>query len=292
MASAGLTPTIPATRVAVAIALGLGLATTCAAAEQCGGRYVVTRATGALVHGPGDALVLDPTTAVLDPACGAGVVRARRVEGRWRIDAHWGACRGASRFRLRARASADCTVLRGRAHAGRRTSRFVAITSTCGDAVVDPGFGETCDDGNLADGDGCDSTCGRCAAPVSFTSSFDAIQANVFDRSCTTCHGAASTAGLDLRAPGTRSRIVGVEAPASGGLLLVAPGDRSASFIWLKIAKATLGDGDDLAGAGMPIGLALRQSVVEAFGRWIDAGAPADGLVPGAEALLDPCGGS
>jgi hypothetical protein len=35
----------------------------------------------------------------------------------------------------------------------------------------------------------------------------------------------------------------------------------------------------------MPIGLSLRPSVVEALGRWIDAGAPATGLVPGAEAL-------
>jgi cysteine-rich repeat protein len=275
-----------------AIAGALAVATTCAAADPCAGRYVVARATGALVHGPGDALVLDPTTAVLDPACGAGLVHARRVRGRWRIDARWDACRGAPRFRLRVRASADCSLLRGRATGGHRTSRFVAIASTCGDAVVDPGLGETCDDGNLADGDGCDSTCGRCAAPTTFASSFDAIQANVFDRTCTTCHGAALTAGLDLRAPGTWARIVGVEAPDTGGLLLVAPGDRAASFVWLKIAKATLGDGDDLPGAGMPIGLSLRPSVVEALGRWIDAGAPASGLVPGAEALLDPCGGS
>jgi cysteine-rich repeat protein len=271
-------------------AVALALATTCGAAgPSCTGRYVLTRATGKLVAGPGDALVLDPTTAVLDPACGAGVVGARLSHGRWRIATQWSDCRGARHLQLKLRASADCTLLRGRVRAGRHASRFVAITSTCGDAVVDPGRGETCDDGNLADGDGCDSTCGACAQAPDLTSSWDAIQTNVFDRACTTCHGAALTASLDLRAPGSFARIVDVEAPDTGGLLLIAPGDRNASFIWLKIAKATFGDGDDLPGAGMPIGLSLRPSVVEALGRWIDAGAPETGLVPGADALLDPC---
>jgi hypothetical protein len=42
--------------------------------------------------------------------------------------------------------------------------------------------------------------CGRCAAPAAFTSSFDAIR-RTSSTARTTCHGAALTAGLDLRAP-------------------------------------------------------------------------------------------
>ena len=42
-------------------------------------------------------------------------------------------------------------------------------TSYCGDYVVDGGNGETCDDGNTNDGDGCDSNCqiegGACSGP-------------------------------------------------------------------------------------------------------------------------------
>jgi cysteine-rich repeat protein len=34
-----------------------------------------------------------------------------------------------------------------------------ASSSKCGDGVVDPDRGETCDDGNTVDGDGCSSTC-------------------------------------------------------------------------------------------------------------------------------------
>ena len=32
-------------------------------------------------------------------------------------------------------------------------------TPTCGDAIIEAGLGESCDDGNTADGDGCSSTC-------------------------------------------------------------------------------------------------------------------------------------
>ncbi len=39
-------------------------------------------------------------------------------------------------------------------------------TSICGDGIVDGGAGETCDDGNQIDGDGCSATCtDECANP-------------------------------------------------------------------------------------------------------------------------------
>jgi len=58
------------------------------------------------------------------------------------------------------------------------------------------------------------------------------------------------------------------------------------------MAKASLGGLDELPGGGMPFGFPLPRAIVEAFGAWIDAGAPMDGYVVGAEALLVPCDGA
>ena len=33
------------------------------------------------------------------------------------------------------------------------------VSATCGDAILDTEFGETCDDGNVTPGDGCDASC-------------------------------------------------------------------------------------------------------------------------------------
>jgi hypothetical protein len=255
-------------------------------AASCAGRYVLTQATGALVAGPGDVIVLDATDAVLDPACGEAAVRAR---GR-RLAARWPDCRDRRMLKMKLRASADCTLLRGRVSApGARASRLVAVRSRCGDHIVDAGAGERCDDGNFDPADGCDGSCGRCVDPSTLDGTYAAIQANVFDAACIVCHGEAATAGVDVRAPGSYERIVG--APAAQGLFQIAPGARMQSLIWLKIAKGTYGGGEELLGGGMPFGYPLPPDLVEAFGRWIDAGAPATGIVPGTDALFVPCGG-
>jgi cysteine-rich repeat protein len=233
-----------------------------------------------------DVIALDAENAVVDPACGAARLRARFARGEWRLRARWPTCRTARVLRLTGRASADCTLLRGRA-TGRRPTRFVAIASRCGDGLVDPGLGERCDDGNLSDTDGCESRCGRCIAPATLPSTLAAVQANVFDRACVNCHGAQPTAGLDLRAPGAHARLVGVA--TASGLFQIAPGDRTRSLVWLKIAKASFGALEDLPGAGMPIGFPLPGDVAEALGVWIDAGAPAEGLVPGTDDLRPAC---
>jgi cysteine-rich repeat protein len=287
---------VEATRLAAALALVLaagptafGAAPRAASGSACVGRYVFLRASGRLVDRTRDMIVLDATSAVIDPACGAATVAYRPVRHGTRIVARWAPCRGARVLRLRLRASADCTLLRGTVTGHGRSSRIVAVTSTCGDGVVDPGRGERCDDGNLVDGDGCDSRCGACSGPTAFAATWDAIQTNVFDRACTTCHGANASGGLDFRAPGTYARIVGVPAPDDPGLSLVNPGDRTASFLWLKVEKGTAGGHDEVSGPGMPIGPSLPPDVVEALGRWIDAGAPETGIVPGAEALTGAC---
>jgi len=249
---------------------------------------VITQASGTVVQAPGDTIALDVASAVVDPACGAADLRERLRGRTWRLAARWKGCRAHRVLRLRLRASSDCTVLRGTmTGTGARRSRLVATASRCGDGIADPGRGERCDDANLIDDDGCDAGCGRCVDPATLASTWAAIQANVFDRACTACHGERTTAGLDFRAPGSYERIVGV--PAASGLFQVKAGDHLQSLIWLKMAKVSLGGLDDLPGGGMPFGFPLPADVVNAFGRWIDAGAPRDGFVDGAQALLVAC---
>jgi cysteine-rich repeat protein len=286
---------VAATRLAAALALVLaagppafGAAPRAASGSACVGRYVLARASGRLVDRSRDTIVLDATSAVIDPACGAATVAVRPLRRGARMSARWLGCRGARVLTLRVRASTDCTLLEGSVTGGRR-SHVVAVTSTCGDGVVDPGRGERCDDGNVVDGDGCDASCGACSGPTTFTATWDAIQTNVFDRACTTCHGANASGALDFRAPGIYARIVGVPAPDDPALLYIHAGDHAASFLWLKLEKGTAGGHDEVSGPGMPVGPPLPADVVDALGQWIDAGAPETGIVAGTEALTKAC---
>ena len=270
--------------VAALVAVGAILVAAAPGDASCVGRYVVLRARGALLRRALDVIVLGVDSAVIDPTCGAAPIRAR---GR-RIVASWPRCDGRVRMRLRARLTADCSVVRGSLGA----TAFTAATSVCGDGIVDPGNGETCDDGNTFDGDGCDESCGVCSAPATFASTWDAIGVNVFQRyGCTSCHGHLPGAPFDLGPPGVYDRIVDVAALDAVGLFEIRRGDRRLSLLWLKLAKATFGDDAYAAvpGHGMPIGGRLTPDELEAFGRWIDGGAPRDGLVPGAGALLASC---
>jgi cysteine-rich repeat protein len=180
-------------------------------------------------------------------------------------------------------------VLRGRR---RARGRFTAVASRCGDGIVDAGAGEDCDDGNTAGGDGCEEDCLRCdpSAPP-FASTWAAIQRNVFARyRCTGCHAAAASGGLDLRPDVAYRELVGVPSVALPALARVAGGDSRASLLWLVLAKgAGLPGYDELPPAGMPIGGRLTPADLDALGRWIDGGAPETGVVPGTDALLQPC---
>lgn len=270
--------------VALPLVISLAAAPAVFADAGCVGRFVLARSTGTVLAMPDDVIVLDAAGVVIDPACGSATARTHGV----RLSARWNGCRGHRVLKLKLRESSDCTVLRGTVSAPRaHASRFVALASRCGDGIRDAGRGERCDDGNLIAGDGCDATCGSCVDPATLHSTWAAIQANVFDHSCTACHGEQPTAGLDLRAPQSYADVVGV--PAALGRFEIDPGDHTQSLLWLKMAKSALGGLDDLPGGAMPFGSALPADVVVAFGVWIDAGAPADGFVPGAEALLVPC---
>jgi len=131
-----------------------------------------------------------------------------------------------------------------------------------------------------------------CAEGQSFESTFDAIQTVVFERNgCTQdiCHGSAASGGLDLRRDAAYDAIFDVPSTASP-LKRVQPGDKSRSFLWLKLAAKTNPGSVEIVGSPMPSNLpAISGNELEALRLWIYSGAPRTGTVPGTEPLLDAC---
>lgn len=164
--------------------------------------------------------------------------------------------------------------------------------AVCGDAVVE--LGEDCDDGNLVEDDGCTSQCtvGNCVGEA-FASTFDAIQARVFERQgCTAavCHGAEpGQAGLNL-SRGVAYREL-LQVPAQGSSFnRVEPAQPRQSALWLKLLKGVDPQATDIAGAPMPSGLPpISGNLLEAVRLWIQSGAPDTGTVPGTQSLFDAC---
>ena len=116
-------------------------------------------------------------------------------------------------------------------------------------------------------------------------STFDRIQTQVFDVSCSadTCHShIGQAAELVLEAGYSWDSLVNHSpsnvVAAEQGLMRVSPGRPDMSFLLAKLA-------DNLAageGVSMPYGAApLDATTVETVRAWIEAGAPADGVVPG-----------
>jgi hypothetical protein len=91
---------------------------------------------------------------------------------------------------------------------------------------------------------------------------------------CVGCHTVdEAEAGLVLEEGRGRAAMVGVPSTQVPGLLMVAPGDLEASYLWQKL------EGRAAVGRGMPRTLLgwrrLPPSELEAFRRWI-----ADGAAP------------
>src|SRR5262245_15734403 len=133
---------------------------------------------------------------------------------------------------------------------------------------------------------------GACEGGEAFESTFAAIQSQIFERhGCTqnVCHGDARSGGLDLRAGAAYANLV--EVPSSGSTLpRVVPGDKSRSFLWLKLAAKTAPGSVTIAGSPMPSGLpAISEDELEGLRLWIYSGAPGSGTVNGTEALPARC---
>jgi cysteine-rich repeat protein len=163
--------------------------------------------------------------------------------------------------------------------------------SICGNGRLE--LGETCDDGNLVEDDGCTSSCaaGECKG-ASYPSTFAAIQDLVFDRyGCTSavCHGKVDgEGGLSLLPDVAYQNLVGV--PSQGSSYnRVEPGSPRTSALYLKLLKATEPD-TDIPGASMPSGLApIPAQLLEAIREWIVRAAPEASTVDGTQALLGAC---
>lgn len=132
---------------------------------------------------------------------------------------------------------------------------------------------------------GCGGTDAVTPAPAPTGSTFERLQTQVFNVSCSSdsCHSSVGRAGDLILQPGYAWDSL-VNHPASNpvvaaqGWMRVKPGDPNTSFLVAKVA-------DNLAageGLSMPYGVApLDASTVDVVRAWIEAGAPATGMVPG-----------
>lgn len=128
----------------------------------------------------------------------------------------------------------------------------------------------------------------------SFDSTFAMIQAAIFDRhecSNAICHGAAAEGGLDLRPEVAYDNLLDVPSQTVPHLARVRAGQSKQSLLWLNLAAKTLPDQYDAPLRAMPLDPipALSDDELEAVRRWIEGGAPRDGVVPGTGELLDAC---
>lgn len=172
----------------------------------------------------------------------------------------------------------------------------------CGDGI--PQSPETCDDGNLATGDGCEASCeaGPCNAE-SYPTTFEAIQDVIFEGGygCTdgTCHDSVAPKNeLDLTHAVAYEELLGADGTGqpSGDfpdLKLVQPGEPDQSYLYIKLAAKTFPNLSFVVdpGTAMPSGglSALSQEHLDAVWKWIRGGAPREGVVSGTQELLGTC---
>jgi hypothetical protein len=105
-----------------------------------------------------------------------------------------------------------------------------------------------------------------------FPATLEAIQENVFTPSCALsfCHGAAMSAGMDLRDGQAYSNIVNVPSVEVPGKDRIEPFDPNNSFLICKLEACPW-----LVGQQMPlIGGPLEQPVIDVIRAWVLAGAP------------------
>jgi hypothetical protein len=88
----------------------------------------------------------------------------------------------------------------------------------------------------------------------------------IWDDACDGCHIGAAQGGLALDQGA--AVLVGVPSTEAPDVLLVAPGDVEASYLWLKLT------GEQAAGSAMPLGSALDEGDLGTVRNWIEEGAP------------------
>lgn len=143
-----------------------------------------------------------------------------------------------------------------RLHFGFLTAALFFAVAACSDS----GTGPADDDGN-GNGD---------TRMIVDDPSFASVIQNIFDRrGCASgsCHGAAQSAGLDLRSGSSRENLVNVTATQSGAARVI-PGNAQDSYLIIKV------EGRQTVGSRMPIGGAALDSIdLTNLRNWINQGA-------------------
>lgn len=124
-----------------------------------------------------------------------------------------------------------------------------------------------------------------CDPQVFYTGTFDRVQRQIFDRSCAVsgCHDSQSQmAGLLLESGASLTNLVGVDplnsAALAAGWKRITPGSTAASLLLRKLKTLPAGGYGDRMPRGRP---RLNDTLITVIERWIEAGAPETGWVPG-----------
>ena len=103
---------------------------------------------------------------------------------------------------------------------------------------------------------------------------FEQVIVPLLDRHCVMCHMSEGAQGQLSLYPQPHAELVGV-ASSQSELLLVAPGDIEASYLYHKLVGSHLSVGGE--GDSMPYQRALLETEdIKAFEQWIAQGASAD----------------
>jgi hypothetical protein len=129
------------------------------------------------------------------------------------------------------------------------------------------------------------AACGGDSGSAPRTATFQRIQTEVFDVSCSSdsCHSSVGQAGGLVLEDGASWDQLMMHAPANRfaaehGFMRVMPGDPERSFLLAKLTN-NLAAGEGLP---MPYNVApLDNATIEVINAWIAAGAPSTGVVPG-----------
>jgi len=142
------------------------------------------------------------------------------------------------------------------------------LLGACGDGIQDPG--ETCDDGNLEDGDGCDADC-EIETDPGILPTLASIQTNIFTPFCAVCHTPGGTGPMPLNTEeASYESLVNFPFSFYCAVPRVDPGNPDGSCVVLKIEGSP-----QTSGTAMPPPPAppLGQAQIDAIREWIEQGA-------------------
>jgi hypothetical protein len=222
-----------------------------------------------------DVVLFRGTQIVVESGCGPAKVRVKKSRAGDELRIRWPRCdKVRGRVRIKARFDGACEVLNGELVA-KKVNRRLQFVARRQRAAEEPG-----DEG---------TTSGGGSGSQLPDGTFRVIVERVFRaRGCVSasCHGAAAAGGLHLHSAHAYATLVGVPATNAAaratGQLRVKPGRATESFLSRKLhgtLGATEGSRMPLVGDKVPV---IERDLID---MWINAGAPAEGKVPGAPEL-------